>query len=185
VEMENFYEESGQERGIDYLINLRMLGRQRFLELYGHPVLVENYRVPSSRKSVFQLRTMVLGEIDNGRVPVSGESDVLQAKVLAVAKRDLHTPEHMIFVGRAQSNDVVIFNRMVSKLHAYFCRMSGGDQYHIVDMNSANGTYLNGEKLLPGVRVGLRDGDELAFGPEVKVSFFSAAGFCDLVQHLG
>jgi pSer/pThr/pTyr-binding forkhead associated (FHA) protein len=51
-------------------------------------------------------------------------------------------------------------------------------------MNSTNGTFVNGERLLPSVKKALRDADEVAFGPEAKLIFFSAPGFCELLREL-
>jgi pSer/pThr/pTyr-binding forkhead associated (FHA) protein len=73
---------------------------------------------------------------------------------------------------------------MVSKLHAYFCQLPGESGYQLVDMSSTNGTFVNGEKLLPSVKKTLRDADELAFGPEAKLIFFGASGFCELLTEL-
>jgi pSer/pThr/pTyr-binding forkhead associated (FHA) protein len=51
-------------------------------------------------------------------------------------------------------------------------------------MNSTNGTFVNGEKLLPSVKKSLRDADEVAFGPGAKLIFFTAPGFCELLKEL-
>jgi hypothetical protein len=50
----------------------------------------------------------------------------------------------------------------VSRLHAALRRVD--NQLAIVDLNSANGTYSNGTRLLPGQSHFLRSGDKLCFG---------------------
>lgn len=58
----------------------------------------------------------------------------------------------------------------VSRKHAAFRR---NDQtLTLVDLGSANGTYLNGQKINPNQPHILRDGDELRFGQLVSHIFF-------------
>ena len=65
-------------------------------------------------------------------------------------------PEYMI--GKKDINDgIVSFNKMVSRIH---CKITQNDkQYSICDLNSANGTYLNGLKLQPNQAFPLENGD--------------------------
>jgi pSer/pThr/pTyr-binding forkhead associated (FHA) protein len=90
----------------------------------------------------------------------------------------------MIFLGRSPNNDLVVPNTMVSKLHAYFCQVPGDRVYQLVDMDSTNGTFVNGERLLPSVKKNLRDADEVTFGPEMRLTFFTGPAFCELLQKL-
>jgi signal transduction histidine kinase len=57
-------------------------------------------------------------------------------------------------LGRTPANDVVLEHRGVSKEHARI--VSQDDGYYLEDLNSSNGTYLNGEKI---ERSQLRNGD--------------------------
>jgi hypothetical protein len=50
----------------------------------------------------------------------------------------------------------------VSRMHAGLER--NGDALMVVDFSSANGTFLNGQKLVPGQPRLIRDGDALRFG---------------------
>ncbi len=52
--------------------------------------------------------------------------------------------------------------RGVSRRHAALVRYRGAT--HLLDLNSANGTYLNGKRLQPEVPYLLNSGDELRFG---------------------
>jgi len=181
--MDEFY----QETTLDYLSRFKSLGRQGFLGLHPHPVLLESQRVPTTRKRLFMLKT-ITNEIRGIAVQDDLESrlndEVLQARVIPVGKREADSPGHMIFLGRSPTNDVVILDAMVSKLHAYFCQLPGENEYQLVDMNSTNGTFVNGEKLLASVKKTLRDADELRFGPEAKLIFFGAPAFCELLTEL-
>lgn len=50
----------------------------------------------------------------------------------------------------------------VSRKHAVLVRYRGG--VHIVDLNSVNGTYINGERLAPEIPYALNDGDKIMLG---------------------
>jgi len=58
---------------------------------------------------------------------------------------------------------------IVSRVHADIRREIDG--YYLEDMGSANGTYVNGEKLAQGNRHRLTVGDRFSLGKEDKVTF--------------
>jgi hypothetical protein len=61
-------------------------------------------------------------------------------------------------------------NQGVSRYHAFIVRLEGA--LHLVDNNSANGTYLNGQKLVANQPRILRDGDDIRLGHlVVRVTF--------------
>ena len=62
-------------------------------------------------------------------------------------------------IGRSKSAELVVHNESVSGLHARLERR--GDAYWIVDLNSANGTYVNGSRISEGE---LHENDEVRFG---------------------
>lgn len=65
-----------------------------------------------------------------------------------------------VTLGRGSDNDIVISDPAISRTHCQIRRE--GDGYIIQDANSANGTYINDERIaLPYV---LRDGDEIRLG---------------------
>ena len=179
-------EEAHHETLIDYLQSLQGLGAKKFLATYKHPILLESYLAPSSKTKLGRVET--ISELDvndllsanKGRV----DESLLQARVIPLEKRDANSSERMIFVGRSQNNDIVLRNKMVSKLHAYFCQVPGSKVMQLVDMNSTNGTFVNGAKLPPSVKTNLEDEDVISFGPETKLEFLSPAAFCQLLEKL-
>ncbi len=69
-------------------------------------------------------------------------------------------PAKVLRIGRGPDNDVVVSDLSVSRHHAELRRT--GDAYQIVDLNSHNGTFVNGQ------RVGsapLAEGDIVGIGP--------------------
>jgi pSer/pThr/pTyr-binding forkhead associated (FHA) protein len=64
-------------------------------------------------------------------------------------------------------------NRLVSRRHAFITRRRGG--FVVEDLESVNGTYLNGiQRLQPHAQTLLRDGDQVSFG-EIRAIFWTEA----------
>ena len=70
----------------------------------------------------------------------------------------------IVMIGRAPLNDIVIDNPVVSAQHAMLLKV--GDAYWLKDLNSTNGTYINGLLFTYGE---LKDGDTIQFGSVTAV----------------
>jgi len=62
-------------------------------------------------------------------------------------------------LGRLDTNDIPVKDGKASREHAKIYKQ--GEQYAIVDLNSSNGTYVNGEKITKRI---LKSGDEIEIG---------------------
>jgi len=69
-------------------------------------------------------------------------------------------------LGAAAGNDVVFAEPMVSRNHAVLERR--GRIIELVDLNSENGTFVNGERITRRVLV---DGDRVSLGPDLHLVF--------------
>jgi predicted component of type VI protein secretion system len=78
---------------------------------------------------------------------------------------ELDLPE--VSIGRDIANDIVINDVEVSRKHARLTRE--GDRYKIEDLNSTNGTYIDGQRLI-GPHL-LAIGEAIMFGDNVGVVF--------------
>lgn len=58
---------------------------------------------------------------------------------------------------------------VASRIHAQI--WINGDEYHITDLGSSNGTYVNGAKLQPQVFFPLHPGDRISLGQGEKITF--------------
>jgi pSer/pThr/pTyr-binding forkhead associated (FHA) protein len=67
-----------------------------------------------------------------------------------------------ITIGRTEENDVVLYEQGVSRRHARISRSEG--RYYVEDLESANGTLLNGNKIQ---KEELNDGDRIGIGEVV------------------
>jgi len=65
-------------------------------------------------------------------------------------------------MGRADTNDFVIKDPFISGRHMRFYQRDGF--HYIEDLNSKNGTYLNGSRIMSGEPMRLRDGDKISAG---------------------
>lgn len=80
---------------------------------------------------------------------------------------DLRGP---VIVGRQSSNDIQVLSAGVSRQHAEIRAAGGG--FVVRDLNSRNGTFLNGERVTESP---LKDGDEVRVG-EARIRFEEVAG---------
>jgi FHA domain len=65
----------------------------------------------------------------------------------------------IVMIGRAPLNHIIIDNPVVSARHAMLLKF--GDSYWLKDLNSTNGTHVNGLLFTDG---DLKDGDTIRFG---------------------
>jgi FHA domain len=78
---------------------------------------------------------------------------------------ELDSPE--VSIGRDIANDIVINDVEVSRKHARLTRE--GDRYKIEDLNSTNGTYIDGQRLIGPHLMAI--GEVIMFGDNVGVVF--------------
>src|SRR3977135_4269716 len=87
----------------------------------------------------------------------------ITARLVAVngplSGRTFYLDEPVISIGRLGSNDVCLEDPFVSRHHCVI--RNKDDEYRIEDLNSANGTYLNGERVNAG---SLKEGCLIAIG---------------------
>ncbi len=69
-----------------------------------------------------------------------------------------------VFLGRDEGNDLQLHDETSSRRHAKVQRL--GDRCVVFDLDSNNGTFLNGERVREGL---LRDGDQILIGKTVLV----------------
>lgn len=65
-------------------------------------------------------------------------------------------------IGRAATCGVVLFDKKCSREHCHVHKK--GRYYSVEDLESRNGTYLNGRKLPPGKNVSIKMGDQIRIG---------------------
>ncbi len=96
---------------------------------------------------------VVLAVVDQITLEIAGESGHAQVPIRQTPAR----------IGRVVDNDIVIANELtVSRQHAELRRADG--RWFVVDLDSRNGTHVNGERLEQGAATPIHVGDVLALG---------------------
>lgn len=89
----------------------------------------------------------------------------------AGSKKNWELSQETTLLGRGDDCDVVIDDRQVSRHHAKIIRNDEG--YFLVDLNSKNGTFLNGDQLVGESHI-LQDGDQLGIALSCRLVFVDA-----------
>lgn len=79
-------------------------------------------------------------------------------------------------IGRHPSNDIVLALESISRFHARID--SRGDYFILQDLNSSNGSYVNGEKV---TQLAIHNGDQVTFG-NIEFDFLNEASDPAMVQ---
>ncbi|MBV9464215.1 MAG: FHA domain-containing protein, partial [Verrucomicrobiae bacterium] len=75
-----------------------------------------------------------------------------------VSEQELHG---MLTIGRSSASNVVLHDAKASRNHAVI-QLHGNGIYYVLDLGSANGTFVNGKRV--SVPVALRSGDRIEVG---------------------
>ena len=169
-----------------YLASFEDLALSQFVAAYPNGFLVEKSERFLDKDVMFQFLTdvvedeHVLEQLRQGTV----RSAVLEARVIEIAKRKDVTEPDKITIGRSPDNDIVVYNKLVSRKHAYLQLSSEDQACFLVDAGSSNGTFLNNKQLTPHEKYQLADADEISIGPETKVLFFASEAFHTFLSDL-
>jgi hypothetical protein len=151
-----------------------------------HGFLVEKSVSARDNNAVFQFKTLSLDE-DHAMQVIKRDFSIVnihEARVIEVRKRKFDTAKNTVAIGRASTNDIVIYDNLVSKTHAYLYLHPSSKVCYIVDCGSKNGTLLNGKVLKPFEQYKVVDCDEICFGPQTKTIYFSAISFANFISEL-
>ncbi len=157
-----------------------------FIRANPHGFLLEKSQNVLNNKVVFQFNTVSLDD-DHAMQPITRDfsvASVLESRVIEVKRRKSDKEKNTITIGRASANDIVLYNSTISKAHAYLYIHPTRAACYLVDCDSQNGTLLNGEILEPFERYKVVDCDEICFGPQTKIVYFSSIAFANFINQL-
>jgi hypothetical protein len=100
-------------------------------------------------------------------------------EVLSIVKAAGNPYPDRVSVGRARNCDIVMRDPSISKLHAHF--RIGEVKVELVDIDSQNGTRINGRALAPHQPAQVANGDTVLFG-SVACKLVDAAALYDLLR---
>ena len=170
-------------RDLEEYIALTSAGRAAFEAAHPYPFLT---RLPQTLPSTpnpwddeFSFNTHVPGV----ETPVDEDEDRPSHAVIvqAVRKRPDGAFPMRIGIGRTRNSDVMLRFASVSKLHAQI--HIDTTPWQLVDLDSANGTYVNGVCLRPRQLHPIAIGDTLRIGT-VDVTLVSAGTLYDRLREL-
>jgi hypothetical protein len=157
-----------------------------FIARYPGGFLVERTQLFFDKSVIIQFITNVVDDehafkkIKQG----AGQLEALKARVIEIRKRKSFRGPGKITIGRSPENDIVLYNKNVSKSHACLYLTSSREYCYLVDVGSVNGTFLNTSKVASHIEYQLADGDEISFGPETKLIYFSPKAFHTFLSEL-
>jgi len=139
---------------------------QAFIARYPQPFLLCNLtpadQTARSFKTAFTKDTPARPGVGNIRItPVMLAKPELRLAMLEKSTRNPYTDR--VFVGRTPTNDIVMAHHSVSKSHAFFECLAGG-QWHLTDNGSRNGTTVRGDTIAPAQRVRIFGETTIVFG---------------------
>ena len=178
---------AGRYRNLAYYVSAYAdMESTEFSEKFKGGFLVEQAKMVFDRDVIFQVST-VLTDNESVLNQLNQESNVgkvLEARVLEIKKEGNVAEFDTITVGRSSRNDLVLFNKLVSRQHAQLYYSSTLNTCCLIDLGSTNGTFLNNDRLVAHETHQLTDGDEISFGPDTKVIYLSAKDFHNLLTRM-
>jgi hypothetical protein len=182
VSVADISERTGEDTVAYYVSKFGCVLEGEFVARHPHGFLVEYSRRLFDRDVILQLDTQRLsGREFLERNEVSRE-DLVAGKVFELKKKSPAVDPDKVTVGRLPTSDLVFPNKLVSRQHAYFVAPPTGEKCLLVDMDSMNGTFVNTRKLRPNDPYQLSAGDEILFGYEVRMVYFSSRAFCRFLR---
>ena len=177
IEFANMQQKVTYNRLSYYLIEAASVPLSEFTKKYQNGFLVEQSKHLFDKNLIVKFDTDVIDErcaLEYLQKHLE-KKDVLRARVIEISKRI--SPSGPVTIGRAPTNDIVLFNKMVSKSHACICRPTSRQDCYLMDLGSRNGTFINNQRLVPHKEYQLSDGDQISLGPQTKVVYFSPEAF--------
>jgi hypothetical protein len=167
-----------------YLSNFGDLSISEIIRSYPHGLFVGKSEDILDSSAIFQFKTQHLQERDdiNQLERDSLRTNILETRVIEIKKKRDRNNNNVVTIGRSADNDIVLYNKMISKSHAYL-EISGEDHSVLLtDLGSANGTFVNGKRMELTEKSELTVGDELSFGPETKLIYLSSEAFYEYLS---
>ncbi len=165
-----------------YLESAEGKSKKEFIKTFAYSVLVEKSGINPSVNSSLLSTTTILNDIRDTQHPNTDFNEPIgnKPKVFELRKR-LDSVATDIFVGRAPVNDIVLADPSISRSHFRLIPIPGTNYHRLADMFSTNGTYLNGKKIDPFEKHQIDDHDEISFGTEYQLIYYSPGAFYEML----
>lgn len=171
-------ERTGYRNLAYYILKFAKMSSAEFTATYPNGFLVETSHRFFDKDTILQFTTEISEDSDKETLFKSNEMQVEteRARVIELGNKD-RADTTKTTIGRSPANDIIFLNETVSRRHAYLILASTDRSCYLTDRNSANGTFVNGNRIPSDERYLVADGDEICFGPQTKVIYFSSHAF--------
>jgi FHA domain/PilZ domain len=177
-------ETNGEDTVAYYVSKFGGLLESEFVDGHPHGFLVEYSRRLFDRDVILQLDTQEASGREFLERNEISRGDLVAGKVFELKKKSPAVDPDKVTVGRSPTSDLVFQNKLVSRQHAYFVVPPAGKECLLVDMESTNGTFVNTRKLRPNEPCQLSARDEILFGYEVRMVYFSSRAFSKFLRQI-
>jgi hypothetical protein len=169
-----------------YMPAVESASLDEFGQKFPRGFLIERFETIFDKDVIFQFSTRQFTSEDLNTCLSNGQNDthILEARVIEISKRKRKNEEYIVTIGRSSSNDIVLYNKIVSKSHAFLYFPPDDKTTYIADVGSRNCTFVNDQKISPYEIYPLAENDEISFGPQTKVIYLSATGFYQLLANI-
>lgn len=159
----------------------RTTSRDVFVARLGVPVVVyKQQRVAASEVASLKTRAIDSSELAVNDVMLNLPKETHAYRVFRFTTEGA---KRRIKVGRARDCDLVLNDKSVSSVHAFF-DVAANNVVSVSDNASRNGSRLNDAALAAAAPASLQNGDTLMLG-QLALQFFTPAGLYDFLQTLG
>jgi hypothetical protein len=159
----------------------RALSRAEFEERHGRAfLLLSAADLSTPRPTLTEVRLDA-----EPAVPVRAESTASLSLVVYALRRSGRSAGHLITLGRAPENDVVVPDVSISRFHA-FVKQDANGRWLMQDAGSTNGTTINGDPVPRqghGPPAPLAPGDDVRLG-QVELTFLDCDGLVSFAARL-
>jgi hypothetical protein len=159
------------------------LSLEDFLARFTNPFLVVSI-VETKKKSHDE--PTVNGEISEKPTTrkFHGQDPNLVFTYVAYVEKTEEGESGMISVGRATSNDIVVYHPSVSRRHAILNADFASQTFRMADLGSSYGTEVDGNRLGRDEKAVLNDGANLVLGKSAHCTFLTAESFHRYLQEM-
>jgi pSer/pThr/pTyr-binding forkhead associated (FHA) protein len=147
----------------------------------GHALLVEEGHAPAPAATASSTRIIAAGADVSAETQEFAPGDILKRTVHILAIRSGKAPE--LTLGRDPRCQVRIEHSSVSRRHVRFARPAPG-KWTVEDLDSTNGTFLEGERLEKDRPLPVASGAVVRVGPELRLTFFEGEALEHFVRDL-
>ena len=113
-----------------------------------------------------------------------GEDPNLVFTYVAYVEKTEEGDPGVISVGRATSNDIVIYHPSVSRRHASVHADFSSQTFRMADLGSSYGTEIDGKRLERDAKTLLANGANLVLGKSAHCTFLTAESFHQYLQEM-